>query len=126
MKRQGTLLSSFRHALAGVWYVVRTQRNARIHLAVMVMIGSVGLGIGLSRVEWAVLALVAGMVLAAEWFNTAVEAVVDLITTEPHPLAKVAKDAAAAGVLLTAVVAVGVGVLLLGVPLWRRLMELLR
>lgn len=126
MKRQGTLLSSFRHALAGVWYVVRTQRNARIHLAVMVMIGSVGLGIGLSRVEWAVLALVAGMVLAAEWFNTAVEAVVDLITTEPHPLAKAAKDAAAAGVLLTAMVAVGVGVLLLGVPLWRRLMELLR
>lgn len=126
MKRQGTLLSSFRHALAGVWYVVRTQRNARIHLAVLVVVASIGLGIGLSRAEWAVLALVAGMVLAAEWFNTAVEAVVDLITTEPHPMAKVAKDAAAAGVLLTAVVAVGVGVLLLGVPLWRRLMELLR
>jgi diacylglycerol kinase len=126
MRRQGSLLSSFEHALAGAWHVVRTQRNARIHLAVMVLAVAVGIGVGLSRLEWAVLALVVGLVLAAEWFNTATEAAVDLITTEQHPLAKVAKDAAAAAVLLTAIVAVVVGVLILGVPLWHRLSELVR
>ena len=72
------------------------------------------------------LALAIGMVLAAEWFNTAVEAVVDLATSERHPLAKTAKDAAAAGVMLTALMAVVVGALLLGIPLWHRLVELVQ
>jgi diacylglycerol kinase len=125
MRRQGSLVNSFRHALAGVWMVVRTQRNARIHVVAMVLAAAAGIGVGLSRLEWAILALVIGLVLAAEWFNTATEATVDLITSEQHPLAKIAKDAAAAGVLLTAGVAIVVGILILGVPLWQRLTALI-
>ena len=121
MQADHTLLSSFRHAFAGMWYVVRSQRNARVHLALTAVVLGLGAWIGLSRTEWAILVLVIGMVLATEWFNTAAEATVDLVTAQYHPLAKVAKDVAAAGVLLTALVAVVVGALILGVPLWQRL-----
>ena len=126
MKADNGLLSSFKHAFEGVWYVVRSQRNARIHLAVVAVVLAMGGWIGLSRIEWAILALAVGIVLAAEWFNTATEATVDLVTAEYHPLAKVAKDAAAAGVLLVALIAVVVGVLILGIPLWQRLAALLK
>jgi diacylglycerol kinase len=108
-----------------MWYVVRTQRNARIHLSVAALVVILGLWVGLSRVEWAILALAIGMVLATEWFNTVAESAIDLAMTEYHPLAKVAKDVAAASVLLTALAAVVVGVLILGVPLWQQLSNLL-
>ncbi|MCS7260850.1 MAG: diacylglycerol kinase family protein [Anaerolineae bacterium] len=114
-------LSSFHHAWDGLWYVVRTQRNVRVHLAALVLAVGLGIVVQLSRLEWVLLTLVIGAVLAAEWFNTAIEATIDLVTTQYHPLAKVAKDAAAAGVLVTALVAIVVGVLMLGVPLWQRL-----
>ena len=126
MKAGNGLLRSLKHAVEGVWYVVRSQRNARIHLAVVAGVLALGGWMGLSRIEWAILALVVGIVLAAEWFNTATEATVDLVTAEYHPLAKVAKDAAAAGVLLVALIAVVVGVLILGIPLWQRLAALLK
>jgi len=60
-------------------------------------------------------------VLAAEGFNTAVEAVVDLVTREHHPLARIAKDVAAGTVLLCAITSVVVGVLLFGPRLWKLL-----
>ena len=62
----------------------------------------------------AVLALAIGLVLVGEAFNTALEAVVDLASPSRHPLAKVAKDVAAAGVLLAAATAALVGLLILG------------
>jgi diacylglycerol kinase len=120
--QRSNFLSSFRHAWAGIAYVVCTQRNARIHLAVAVVVIGLGLWVGLTLTQWAVVAVVAGMVLAAEWLNTAVEAIVDLATPDYHPLAKVAKDAAAGAVLLTAIIAVVVGVLLLVLPIVRWLL----
>mgnify|MGYP005850685203 CR=1 FL=1 len=115
--QRSSLPNSFKHAWAGIVYVVRTQRNARIHLAIAAAAVGLGLWIGLTLTQWAVVAVVAGMVLAAEWLNTAVEAVVDLITPDYHPLAKVAKDAAAAAVLLSAIIAVVVGILLIILPI---------
>jgi diacylglycerol kinase len=82
---------------------------------------SVGVWLGLSARDWAVVALTVGVVLAAEGFNTALEALTDLVSPENHPLARVAKDVAAAAVTLTAIAAVVVGLLLLGPPLWARL-----
>jgi diacylglycerol kinase len=120
---EDTWLSGFQHAWDGLWYVVRTQRNARVHLGALILAVGLGVVVGLSRLEWVILTLVIGAVLVAEWFNTAIEATIDLMTTQYHPLAKVAKDAAAAGVLMTALVAVVVGILMLGVPLWQRLAD---
>jgi len=121
MQRFSDLLTSFRHAFSGVWYVLRTQRNARIHLTVALVVIALGLWLGLSYAEWAIIVLTIGMVLAAESFNTVAEAVVDLATAERHPLAKIAKDVAAGAVLLMAITAVVVGLLILGPPLWRAL-----
>ena len=121
MQRFSDLLTSFRHAFSGVWYVLRTQRNARIHLTVALVVIALGLWLGLSYAEWAIIVLTIGLVLAAESFNTVAEAAVDLATAERHPLAKIAKDVAAGAVLLMAITAVVVGLLILGPPLWRAL-----
>ena len=120
---RGPLLTSFRCAFAGLWYLLRTQRNARIHLLITVMVVGLGLWLGLKPTEWAVIALTVGLVLAAEAFNTAAEAAVDLVTTEYHPLAKIVKDVAAGAVLVTAIIAVIVGLLILGPPLWWALLS---
>jgi len=122
MQPSSDLLTSFKHAFSGVWYVVRTQRNARIHLAVALVVIALGLWLGLSYTQWAVIVLTIGLVLAAEAFNTVAEAAVDLATAERHPLAKIAKDVAAGAVLLMAITAVVVGLLILGPPLWRSLL----
>ncbi len=114
-------LQAFRFAFEGVAYLLRTQPNARIHLAATVAVVALAAWLRLPAAEWALLALTIGLVWAAEAFNTAVEAVVDLAAPEHHALAKAAKDVAAAGVLLAAMAAAVVGVLVLGVRLWLRL-----
>ena len=120
-----TLGRSFQHAFAGLWYAIRTQRNMRIHLSVLVAVLALGLYVDLSWLHWAVLALTSGFVLVAELFNTVAEAALDAATPHYHPLVKVAKDVAAGAVLLTAIISVAVGLLILGPPLWHRLAALL-
>ena len=105
-----------------MWHVLRTQRNARIHLSVALVVVALGLWLGLSHTEWAIIALTIGLVLVAEAFNTVAEAAVDLATAEYHPLAKIAKDVAAGAVLLMAIAAVVVGLLILGPPLCQALL----
>jgi len=115
------LLRSFGYAFEGVAYVLRTQRNARIEIAVGVAALALGAWLGMNAVEWAVLVLTIAVVLALEWVNTALELAVSLASPEAHPSAKAAKDVAAACVLLGAVTSVIVGVLVLGPPLVSRL-----
>ena len=102
-RRQMTMLQSFNHAFQGLVYAVRYERNMRIHLAVglLVLVASVFLNV--SRLELVAVVLAIVFVLIAEMINTAVEAVVDIITDEFDPRAKVAKDLAAGGVLLAAI-----------------------
>ncbi len=109
---------SFRFAWEGIGHVVRTQRNARIHLAIMTVVALLGVLLQVSIVEWAILALTAGTVFAAEMFNTVAELAVDLLTQQYHPMAKIAKDAGAGAVLVTAVAAVLVGIAIFGPRLW--------
>ena len=80
-----------------------------------------GLWLELPARDWAVLLLTIAMVWAAEFVNTAIEAVVDLASPAKHPLAKVGKDVGAAAVLIAALAAIGVGLLILGPPLWAKL-----
>lgn len=114
-------LDSFRHAFAGWWYMLRTQRNAWIHAVVSTAVFVLGLWLGLGRLEWAIILLTIAVVWMAEFINTSLEAVVDLASPDLHPLAKVGKDVAAAAVLVGAITAVLVGLLVLGPPLWARL-----
>jgi undecaprenol kinase len=105
-------IESCRFAFAGLAYCIRTQRNFRIHLAIALVVTLAGIFFGLSWVEWAVVAILVVVVLAAEMVNTMVEALVDLVTQEYHPLAKAAKDVAAGVVLLSAIGSVVVGALI--------------
>ena len=112
---------SFGHAFRGWWYVLRTQRNAWIHTVIATLIFILSAWLKISRQEWAIIILTSAMVFAAEFINTAIEAVVDLASPEKHPLAKVGKDVGAAAVLISALAAILIGLLILGPPLWEKL-----
>jgi undecaprenol kinase len=101
---------SFSFAGQGVWHVIRTQRNMRVHLLAALAAIAAGLALHIDASDWACILTVIGLVLTAETLNTVVEAVVDLCTDEFHPLAKAAKDMAAGAVLISSAAAVGVGI----------------
>lgn len=103
---------SFGHAGAGLRHLFRSQRNARIHLTLTLVAVGLALWLGLSAAEWAILTLTIGFVLASEALNTAVEAALDRISADHHPLAKVAKDTAAGAVLIAAITALTVAAFL--------------
>lgn len=105
-------LNGFKYAIEGVVHVLRTQRHMRFHFLTLVLVLVVSLIAKLSREEVLVLLFTITFVLMAEMFNTAIEAVVDLVTQTYHPLAKFAKDIAAGAVLITTINALAVGFLL--------------
>jgi diacylglycerol kinase len=107
-----SLWRSFGFAACGVAYCFRTQRNLKIHFAAAVLALAAGLRLGLSPAEMGVLVLTIAAVLVAEMLNTAVEALVDIVSPDYHPLAKVAKDVAAGAVLVAAVASLVVAYLL--------------
>ena len=124
-KRSANRLESFQNAFAGWVALIRGTPNARIHFAFALAATAVGLWLGLTFVEWAILWLTIGLVITAEFVNSAIEATIDLASPEIHPLAKAAKDMAAGGVLFAALTAVIVGLLILGPPLITRLKPIL-
>lgn len=105
----GGLRQSFAWALNGLGYVLRSQRNMKIHLVIASLAVAGGALFQITRVEWGLLILTIFLVLSAETCNTAIEKTVDLVTSEYHPLARTAKNAAAGAVLLTALNAVIMG-----------------
>lgn len=121
--KQPTFLKSLTHAWDGVVFTVRTQRNARIHVVMGCVVSGLATWLQLDRLSLAVLVLTIGAVLAAETINTTVEALVDLLSPEFHDRAKIAKDVAAGAVLIVSLAAIVIGLLLLGPPLWQRLLS---
>ena len=105
-------MNGFKYALEGVVHVFRTQRHMRFHFLTLVLVLVISLVFKLAREEVLILLFTITLVLAAEMFNTAIEAVVDLVTQTYHPLAKFAKDIAAGAVLITTINALAVGFLL--------------
>ncbi len=103
---------SFVYASRGITRLFQKERNARIHLVLALVAVIVAWHLGLSMVEWGLLALTIGMVFVAEAMNTAIESLTDLANPEFHPLAKDAKDIAAGAVLMAALVALLMAMLL--------------
>lgn len=101
-------------AWAGIIALFKSENNAKIHLVVMVVVVGFGCWIGLSEGEWLAIILSIGAVTAMEAVNTALEALVDLVSPAFHPLAKKAKDVAAGAVLILAIMAITVA----GIILW--------
>jgi diacylglycerol kinase len=108
------LIRSFGYAIAGIGYGLRTQANLRIHVMITTGVILAGLLLQVSTAEWAILVVTIMIVLSAELCNTGIEAAVDRIGDETHPLSKIAKDAAAGAVLIAAIGAVIVGLLIFG------------
>ena len=106
--RATSRLASLRHAWLGLRVFV-SQPNARIHTVAAVLVVVLGWWLQVSRGEWLALLLAMGMVLTTEALNTALELAVDRASPEWHPLARDAKDVAAAAVLMASVCAAVVG-----------------
>lgn len=109
-ERKQPLYKSFRYAFEGLFRTIREERNMQIHCLAAVLVVIFGTVLHISREEWFVCLILFGLVMGLECVNTAVEAVVDLVTTERRPLAKKAKDAAAGAVLAAAIFAAVIGI----------------
>ncbi|MEL6106841.1 MAG: diacylglycerol kinase family protein [Planctomycetota bacterium] len=119
--KSASRIRSFGYAFSGLTYLIRTQPNARIHLGCAFAVIALAAGLRVDSTSWALLVVAISMVWVGESLNTAIELILDLVHPETHPLAKAAKDVAAAGVLLAAVSSTVIGLLVLGPPLWRML-----
>ena len=109
--RRGNLLTSFNFAFDGIVHALRYERNMWIHFGIAGLVLIAGLFFALTRVEVIALLVAISFVLITEMFNTAIEHVVDLVTDEDDPRARVAKDVAAGAVLVAAVNAIAVAYL---------------
>ena len=116
--RAGDFWQSLTFALSGLRYAFTSQRNLRIHVTVTALVVIAGLALRINRLEWAVVAAMIALVIGLELLNTAIEALVDLASPSPHPLARVAKDTAAAATLVAALGSVVVGLIIFLPRLW--------
>ena len=110
--KENSLADSFRHAIDGIGSVIRRERNMKIHLTVAGLVVIAGFLFRISMAEWLVCLVFFGLVMGLELMNTALECAIDLVTEDKKPLAKLAKDAAAGGVLIAAVFAAVSGLMI--------------
>jgi len=111
-------IAGFGYAFSGLWYALRTQRNMRVHLIIAILAILLGIVLRISAIEFAMIFVAITGVFIAEMFNTVCELCVDLASPEYHPFAKIAKDVAAGAVLLSAMLAVVIGLFVFGPHLW--------
>ncbi|MGH1365255.1 MAG: diacylglycerol kinase family protein [Calditrichia bacterium] len=107
-------IRSFRFAFKGVYTLITTQHNCRVHAAASILVLVLGWYLQVNQTEWLILILAIGLVWMAEALNTAIEFLGNAVSLEQHPLIGHAKDVAAAGVLIAAITAAIVG----GVVFW--------
>lgn len=103
------LRNSFKYAFKGIYSAFKSERNMKIHFSIMTFVVFCGLFFRISLLEWFVCILLFGVVISAECFNTAIETVIDLVCPEKNNMAGRAKDIAAGGVLVLAIISVVIG-----------------
>lgn len=112
--RMRNFFKSFSYAWNGIYIGIRSERNFKFHLLAAAAVIVAGIWTGLTMLEWFIVSVLIGGMLALELMNTAIEKVVDLVTEEYHQLAKQAKDLAAGAVLIYAIISAIIGLLLFG------------
>lgn len=113
-----SLYRAFGCAMRGILTAVQTERNMKIHIAAALIVFIAAALLQLDRISWLFLVLAVSLVFIAELVNTAVEAIIDLVSPEEHVLARVAKDTAAGAALVAAVFAVVIGIMVFYEPVW--------
>ena len=111
-------MASVRFALQGFAYAYRSERNLRIHAVFAALAVLLTIVLDVSTIEVLFVLIALALVLMSELINTAIEKTLDAVKPEHHPLAKIAKDCAAAAVLLSAGLAVVIGIVVFGSHLW--------
>lgn len=106
-------LMSFSYAAAGIWHVLLTQRNMRVHFVAALLVLGLAVYLKIEAHDLLFLIFSITLVIMAEMFNTVVEAVVDLYAQTYHPLARIAKDVAAGAVLIAALNSIAVAYLVI-------------
>lgn len=97
---------SFKHAFRGMWSMLKSEHNARIHLLASILALLAAIIFKINLVEWSLLIIVIGLVFAAELVNTGIETMADIVKPEYDENIKKVKDYTAAAVLITALVAI--------------------
>ena len=106
------LINSFKYAIEGFISSFKTERNMKIHVLAMILVVALGFYLKLNLIEWCIITIIIALVLTAELFNTAIETIVDMVSPEKNPNAKLAKDISAAAVLVLAIGAVIIGAII--------------
>ena len=117
----GRFVKSFSYSIDGLKYAYKYEQSMLIHVIATVAVILSNFFFKVKGFEWLISLLAIGMVLSAELINTAIEAVVDLVTLEIHPLAKIAKDCGSAATFVLAMMAAAIGIVIY----WPYLMEFL-
>ena len=103
-------VKSFHHAFAGLWFMLRTQHNAWIHLSATLVVAGAGLALRVRAADWRWLIAALAVVWTAEAMNTAFEHLCDVVSPEFHEGVKRCKDVAAGAVLICSIAAALLGV----------------
>lgn len=110
--KRGSLISSFSYATKGIIYAVIHERNMKIHIFSGLLVIAFSLYFQIRVYEWVIVILLIGGMLALEMVNTAIEQLVNLVTREVHPVAKIVKDVAAGAVFVYALTTVIIGLII--------------
>lgn len=101
------ILKSFKFSFDGLKYAYLHEQSLLLHVIVMTIIIAFGIVFEITPIQWVITLVMGALILVTELFNTSIEAVVDMVTDEYHPLAKVAKDTASAACFVADMVALG-------------------
>ena len=106
------LINSFKYAIQGIKSGIKSERNLKIHIIIMMLVIIAGIILKISKTEMIICILLSGLVISLELVNTAIENVVDLVTMEQNPKAKKAKDVSAGAVLISAIASAVIGIII--------------
>ena len=106
------LRKSFGYAFKGIDDVIKHEPNMKIHVVVAILVVIMAFILKVSIIEWIILVLLIGSVLAAETINTTIENLVDMYTKEYDEKAKIVKDTAAGTVLILAITSAIIGLII--------------
>ncbi len=106
------LINSFKCAIQGIRQAVKTERNVKIHITIMILVIIAGIVLKINTQEWIICIILFGLVISLELVNSAIEATVDIAMPEINEKAKVAKDVAAGAVLVSAIASAIIGLII--------------
>ena len=105
-------IQSFKYAFNGIYLFIKNEVHAKIHVCIAIMAILLGLVVKINYLEWIVLLLLIGFVISAEVINSAIENLADYVSPQKHQLIRKVKDLAAGAVLISAIIALIIGIII--------------